>query len=221
MTDAEIIDRLSAFDGSGSAARSRDEARAMGLKRFFTGRPCIHGHLVDRMVANGSCDQCNKDALRVWKEKNKEKHLAAEREHKKKNRAHCREIYREWSERNREKKQEYRRQNKDFLNAGVRDWHRRNPGKTGLYNATRRGRLREAEGKFTVEDSADIRRRQRDRCAYCRCRLNGGGHLDHITAISKGGTNWPSNLQWVCRSCNSSKSDRDPTDFAQTRGLLL
>lgn len=31
-------------------------------------------------------------------------------------------------------------------------------------------------------------------------------HLDHIKAKSKGGSDDPSNLRWVCASCHSSKT---------------
>ena len=37
---------------------SRDAARGLGLKRFFTGKPCKHGHLSDRFVSNKGCAQC-------------------------------------------------------------------------------------------------------------------------------------------------------------------
>jgi hypothetical protein len=29
-------------------AIGRDEAKALGLKRFFTGKPCKHGHVAER-----------------------------------------------------------------------------------------------------------------------------------------------------------------------------
>jgi hypothetical protein len=37
----------------------RDEARARGLKWYFTGQPCRHGHTVDRLVSNNRCRACN------------------------------------------------------------------------------------------------------------------------------------------------------------------
>jgi 5-methylcytosine-specific restriction endonuclease McrA len=38
---------------------SREEAKAAGLSRFFTGRPCINNHLSQRTTANGGCFRCN------------------------------------------------------------------------------------------------------------------------------------------------------------------
>ena len=37
---------------------TRDEARVRGLKRYFTGEPCKHGHVAERWVANGGCTVC-------------------------------------------------------------------------------------------------------------------------------------------------------------------
>lgn len=37
---------------------SRDDARAQGLKRYFTGKPCKRGHIACRFVANNYCVLC-------------------------------------------------------------------------------------------------------------------------------------------------------------------
>ena len=49
------------------------------------------------------------------------------------------------------------------------------------------------------------------RCAKC-----GAGYdmtIDHITPRSWGGSNDKQNLQWLCRSCNSSKGNRHETRY--------
>jgi hypothetical protein len=38
---------------------TRLEAAASGLNKFYTGKPCKHGHLSERWVLNGACVQCN------------------------------------------------------------------------------------------------------------------------------------------------------------------
>ena len=35
---------------------SRAQAQALGLKRYFTGKPCKHGHVVERLVDGGCCE---------------------------------------------------------------------------------------------------------------------------------------------------------------------
>jgi 5-methylcytosine-specific restriction endonuclease McrA len=40
---------------------TREEARAAGLTRFFTGKPCARNHMSQRTTANGGCFRCNTD----------------------------------------------------------------------------------------------------------------------------------------------------------------
>lgn len=51
---------------------SRKEARERGLLHYFTGRPCINGHLSIRGVLSKSCAECMKDVRRRWLERNRE-----------------------------------------------------------------------------------------------------------------------------------------------------
>jgi hypothetical protein len=37
---------------------TRDADRAAGLNRFYTGKPCRHGHVVERYVIGGGCREC-------------------------------------------------------------------------------------------------------------------------------------------------------------------
>lgn len=41
---------------------TRAEARARGLKRYFTGKPCLRGHVAERSVNRADCILCKKDA---------------------------------------------------------------------------------------------------------------------------------------------------------------
>jgi len=38
---------------------SREEAIQKGLSSYFTGKPCINGHIYKRATINGMCYQCN------------------------------------------------------------------------------------------------------------------------------------------------------------------
>ena len=48
----------------------RKAAIANGLKRYFTGKPCKHGHVAERLSHNGSCLECHREAGRRWREDN-------------------------------------------------------------------------------------------------------------------------------------------------------
>lgn len=39
---------------------TRKEAKARGLKRYFTGKPCKHGHIAEREGIAGNCIPCNR-----------------------------------------------------------------------------------------------------------------------------------------------------------------
>lgn len=96
-----------------------------------------------------------------------------------------------------------------------------NPLPAKVQKAKRRAQAAQAGGSFTQDDVSRIRESQKDRCACCGTKLRKRGSLDHIVAIARAGTNWPRNLQLLCKSCNSSKHARDPIEFMQSRGLLL
>lgn len=52
---------------------SRKQALATGLKRYFTGKPCKHGHIAERISSSGSCADCRVSVDKVSKKKYYEK----------------------------------------------------------------------------------------------------------------------------------------------------
>lgn len=52
---------------------SRSQAKAAGLKRYFTGQPCPQGHITDRLMINGQCVDCNAQSTAAWRQNNKDK----------------------------------------------------------------------------------------------------------------------------------------------------
>lgn len=97
----------------------------------------------------------------------------------------------------------------------------RNRPRWRVYTATRRARLLNAPGFFTEFDIQRMYKAQRGKCAYCPTSLKKGFHVDHIISVSRGGTNWPRNLQLLCGPCNLKKNAMDPVIFAHRIGLLI
>lgn len=58
---------------------SRTEARANGLKRYFTGKPCKRGHTAERHTGNGTCVECARLGYASWNVANREKELERKR----------------------------------------------------------------------------------------------------------------------------------------------
>jgi len=49
-----------------------------------------------------------------------------------------------------------------------------------------------------------------DRCLYCGV---GGGEVDHVIPIARGGGHEISNLAPACRGCNRRKNRKTPSEF--------
>lgn len=56
------------------ALLSRQEAVALGKTRYFTGIPCKHGHVSERMVSNKSCVACMTMWRAAWEAEHPDRH---------------------------------------------------------------------------------------------------------------------------------------------------
>lgn len=215
-------------------------ALAVGSKRYFTGRPCPHGHLAPRFTSSFGCIECASIAAHQWREENRDRiseynsqkywsDAEFHRERAKKYRLMNPELSKasekRWRLVNIDKCRKYGRlRNIRFPEknrARVRQWRKENPEKAKELLRNCRARRRGADGNHTNLDVNNIRKMQKDRCAVCGVNLDNKGHVDHIQPLKRGGSNWPRNLQILCADCNHQKNSRDPIEFMQSRGLLL
>lgn len=51
---------------------TRSIAKARGLLRYFTGKPCKNGHVAERVTHNAACIDCKKERDKAYRGKNKE-----------------------------------------------------------------------------------------------------------------------------------------------------
>lgn len=207
---------------------SYEEALAQGRRRFYAG-PCPQGHEAERYVKHKRCVECARLRLLKWKVENRDRHLAYQAAYDVKRPAWdssrpgllknrdpdaFREYRRSYYQRNRERRQ-----------ALMRASEKRNIEKhRARVNAKKRNRnamKARAGGTHSPSDIKALFVAQNGKCAYCRTRISRGYHVDHIQPISRGGSNWPSNLQLLCKDCNLRKAAKDPVAFAQELGRLL
>lgn len=187
---------------------AREKAKAAGEVRYFTGKPCAVGHISERLVSDRSCMACALEAARaryplirekenersrVYRNKNREKHLAS---------------MAAWRENNRETARE-----------ATRRWTAQNPERVRAITSARRARVMSAEGSLSAADVKEITRRQGGKCAYCKRKTK--MTIDHIIPLIQGGRHSKENIQMTCARCNSAKGGRHPIEFAQRIGLLL
>lgn len=175
----------------------RAEAIEHGLTHYFTGKPCKYGHVERRQACNWDCVECVRIRNKNWREENKDQVL---------------ELDRMWFKNNRERKLGH-----------CKKWRDENPDKVRQYSLNAHARKKGADGFYTNHDVNKIREKQKNKCAEPTCKkdLSNGYHVDHIMPLALGGSNWPSNLQCLCPSCNMSKGAKDPYDWAFYKGRLI
>ncbi len=84
-----------------------------------------------------------------------------------------------------------------------RRWVKNNPERMAHLKARRYARERNAEGSHTFEEWKELCEKFDNRCAKCKevKKLT----KDHIKPLSAGGSDYISNIQPLCRNCNSRK----------------
>lgn len=87
-----------------------------------------------------------------------------------------------------------------------KQWQQKNPEKVKVNHQTRRARKQNAEGCFTAQEWIDLCNQYNNKCLSCGDQKP--LEADHIIPLSEGGTNWISNIQPLCKSCNCSKGTK-------------
>ena len=175
----------------------RAEAKLLGLSQYFTGKPCINGHAVERFTANGCCITCAAQRTLAWRIANPEKSRGSSLQ---------------WKE-----------ENLDYVRASYSNWQKNNKKRRSATQALRRARKVGSGDSYSASDVERLYEQQKGRCAHswCKKKLNGKYHVDHRTPLFRGGSNGPKNIQLLCPRCNLKKSAKDPIKWANENWLLL
>lgn len=198
----------------------RENARTAGAKTYI-GNPCSRCNGVVRCVANGACCECAKASSRRHKANNKERYnlKSAEWYHANKDRSQA--NTKSWVERNYDRNREtaaiWRSNNAEYHRELCKAWQRANRNRKAVIESNRRANHRGSCGRFTLEQVSTILYAQGGKCSYCDETQN--LQIDHVIPISRGGSNWPWNLQWLCAFHNASKNARTDSEYRALIGL--
>lgn len=108
----------------------------------------------------------------------------------------------------------YYQNNKDACKERMKLYTSKNRGRVNAIIQNYYARKREAGGELSSDIRETLWKVQRGLCNMCGTDLSTVVvHIDHIMPVSRGGTNVDSNVQLLCKSCNSRKGNRLPGEF--------
>jgi hypothetical protein len=215
---------------------TRKEAKALGLKFYFTGKPCKRGHISKRRTCDGRCVKCDQtteykaaDAARnkAWREKNPEKKKAslqawrAANPEKKKvsddawyagniesEKQRTRARYESDKEKWNSDASKWAKSNPEKRKATCSAWARNNKPSVAAAGSRYRSTKLRATPAWANHDLIRAIYEESDR----RTRLTGiRHHVDHIVPLKSTrvcGLHWEGNLQVLTQAENDSKGNR-------------
>lgn len=165
---------------------SRNEALALGLSRFFTGRPCKRGHIAERTTTNSVCCECSMERSRV----NHYTRYPKIREHKLAQQKLWRDAH------------------KEEIRLQKQEWLRANKAISQFNSAKRRAALKQATVAWA---SADAILRLYEESTKLTAETGVPHHVDHIIPLQHDmvcGLHCESNLRVIPAEENWSKNNK-------------
>ena len=111
--------------------------------------------------------------------------------------------------------------NPEKLAAATRAWKAANAQEQRIYQSNHRAQQVGAPGKLSSGLVARLFALQQGLCPCCHQPLGLDFQVDHIMALSQGGSNEGENIQLLTSSCNRAKQVSHSVDYMQSRGFLL
>lgn len=194
---------------------TRSEAKAAGLKRYFTGTPCHRGHISEALTSSGTCLECDAENKRNKRSSSANEVRAAARDYSAKNKdrisRHNKTSYTKFAQARIEAQQKWYAANIEAKKAYDRKYRaERRSYRNSLEAMRRAARLKRKPiwfGEFdqlVITEAFDLRIK--------RCKMTGiTWHVDHaipLRAKTACGLHCGSNIQVIPEKMNITKKNR-------------
>ena len=144
------------------------------------------------------CKLCSKERRKILYHENPAKEIEKSSIYRKNNLEKYRQYARKY--RTTEKKKQYNRVYKS-------NWLKLHPEHNQRKRHIYRARKHNASGTYTLKQATDRIKFYGYRCWICS---NPYEAIDHVKPLSRGGSNFASNLRPICKQCNSLKGNQWP-----------
>lgn len=147
-----------------------------GLKRYFTGKPCKHGHIDQRWSVSAKCMKCHEDQIkplrlpRLSTEEKKQKARTRAKRWYKKNKALTKNRAKAW-----------KKENRDRVRISEAKWRKKSKSKAITFMRDSLRRVLKIEKKGRTEAVL----------GYTRCDL-----VEHIESLFHDGMTWDNHGEW-------------------------
>lgn len=163
---------------------TRKEARLAGENKYFTGKPCLRGHVAHRYTKDSTCCQCVSEKQKQYRTEQSERFW---------------KVRRKWIS-----------ENIELVRKRKAEWKKRNPAKVVLDTVNRNAaKLQRTPAWLTPVDLLEIESIYEYCSALRKCGLD--YHVDHIVPLRGtivSGLHVPLNLQVIPASENNRKRNK-------------
>ncbi len=159
-------------------------------------------HKGSKLGLAARCRECSKRVTLEWREQNPERASKAGMR---------------WHANNRQSANLQRRERR-LLNLGrekatQKVYREKNQLSIRVANRNYKARKKQAEGSFTALEWQAKLELYKGRCHWCSKKIKGTPHADHLIPITRGGSNYISNIVPSCSFCNVSKHNKLPHEW--------